>query len=86
MLEFCKWCQVLEAIENDLALIEKQTLYRRMELHCSEPSVGRRLSEQQQEILEADPILRDLTYSRDVLLKKKFFIQGYGELPPEVVA
>lgn len=84
MLDFKEWDRALMEIADDLQSIEKKTLYRKMELHCAEPSPGHRFTEQQQEILETDPVLRDLAYRRDALLKKKFFIQGYGELPPEV--
>ena len=85
MLDFKEWDRALMEIEDCLKLIEKKIMYRKMELECAETNdPRRRLSEAQQEILDADPVLRDLNYKREYYLKKKFFIQQHGELPPEV--
>lgn len=85
MLNFSEWQKALMGIEKELDNLDALIEYRKMELRCvgcADPR--RRLTEAQQEILDADPVLRDLNYKREYYLKKKFFIRENGELPPEV--
>jgi hypothetical protein len=87
MLSFTEWQEALGEVEEELDYLEDLIAYRKIEIKCAEtPDLRRRLTEAQQEILDADPVLRDLNYKREHYLKKKFFIQQHGELPPEVEA
>lgn len=85
MLSFTEWQAALGDVKEELNYLDEQIEYRKIEIKCAEtPDPRRRLSESQQEILDADPVLRDLNYKREYYLKKKFFILQHGELPPEV--
>lgn len=85
MLSFFEWNTALMGINEELDNLDALIAYRKIEIKCAEtPDLRRRLTEAQQEILDADPVLRDLNYKREYYLKKKFFIQQHGELPPEV--
>ena len=83
MLDFDKWSRTLEDYASELNLLDKRIAYRRMEIGCAEPtSPGRRLTEQQEDRVEDDPIIRDLRYMKEAALQKMRYVKAFGELPP----
>lgn len=85
MLDFDKWTRTLEDYASEIDLLDKRIVYRKMEIGCAEPtSPCRRLTEQQEDRVEDDPIIRDLRYMKDSTIRKMNYVKAYGELPPEV--
>lgn len=85
MLNFSEWQKALTDVKEELDNLDGLIAYRQMELRCVETAdPRRRLTEAQQDILDTDPVIRDLKYKREFYLNKRAFIRENGELPPEV--
>ncbi len=83
MLSFEEWEKEGFRLRSIIAELEERIEYRKLELGCGEPGVGRRLTEAQQELIDNDMTLKELRYTHRAFCAKRDYLRANGVLPPE---
>ena len=85
MLSFEDWTAEMHRLNLLVEEMDRRIEYRMLELGCVVPMrLGCRLSQEQQDLADNDPTMKELRYVHSQYCAKRDYLRANGVLPPEV--